>query len=274
MPMQVTQNKEIKVAILDMYEGITNQGMRCIRELLNQYAENKAININFDEFDVRSKNEIPDLNYDFYISSGGPGSPLESTGTIWENLFFEWIKTVENHNHNNENKKHVLFICHSFQLACKHFAIGELCKRKSNSFGVFPIHLMPDGIKENIFKGLQNPFYIVDSRDYQVINPNHQKIAEIGAKILAIEKDRPHIPLPRAIMAIRFNNYFIGTQFHPEADSVGMRMYLLTEEKKKAVIESHSLEKWQSMVDQLQDPEKITWTYNHIIPNFLDMAIG
>jgi homoserine O-succinyltransferase len=74
-------------------------------------------------------------------------------------------------------------------------------------------------------------------------------------------------------MAIRFNDYFIGTQFHPEADARGMSMYLQREDKKQTVIENHGLEKWQSMVEQLQDPEKIMWTYQHILPNFLNMAM-
>jgi hypothetical protein len=49
-------------------------------------------------------------------------------------------------------------------------------------------------------------------------------------------------------------------------------MYLQTEEKKQTVIESHGEEKWRSMVEQLNDPDKITWTYAHIIPNFLSIA--
>jgi hypothetical protein len=95
----------------------------------------------------------------------------------------------------------------------------------------------------------------------------------MGATILAIEKERPHVPLERAIMSIRFNENMIGTQFHPEADAVGMKMYFETEEKKKTVIENYGLEKWQSMIDHLNDPDKITWTYSHIIPNFLDTAL-
>ena len=41
----------------------------------------------------------------------------------------------------------------------------------------------------------------------------------MGAKILCIEKERPHVPYERAVMGIRFNEYMIGTQFHPEADA-------------------------------------------------------
>jgi homoserine O-succinyltransferase/O-acetyltransferase len=272
--MTSPDSNHIRVAILDLYEGAANQGMRCIRELLNQYAENEQLNLSFEEFDVRVKEQLPDLSFDFYISSGGPGSPIDSTGSSWENKYFDWIRAIENHNYTQEVKKHVLFICHSFQIACKYFGIGEVCKRKSTSFGVFPIHVMPDGITEEVFQGLQNPFYTVDSREYQVINPNFTRIEEMGAAILAIEKDRPHVPLPRAIMAMRFSEYFIGTQFHPEADAVGMSMYLQTEEKKKTVIDNHGEAKWQSMIDQLNDPEKIMCTYNHVIPNFLQIAIG
>jgi hypothetical protein len=51
-------------------------------------------------------------------------------------------------------------------------------------------------------------------------------------------------------------------------------MYLQREDKKQQVIENHGEAKWSSMVEQLQDPEKIMWTYSHIIPNFLNYAIG
>lgn len=272
--MHSSPSKTIKVAILDMYEGATNQGMRCIKELLNQYADVEQLNIDYNTYDVRLKEELPNLTYDLYISTGGPGSPIDSTNTSWENKFNKFIATIINHNLTNDSKKHLLFICHSFQLACKYFGVGELSKRKSTSFGVFPIHVMPSGKMEQVFTGLHNPFYTVDSRDYQVINPNHEKIANLGGTILAIEKDRPHVPLPRAIMGMRFNEYMIGTQFHPEADAVGMSMYLQTEEKKKTVIENFGEAKWASMIEQLNDPEKIMFTYNHIIPNFLNLALG
>jgi len=72
---------------------------------------------------------------------------------------------------------------------------------------------------------------------------------------------------------MRFNKYFIGTQFHPEADPIGMSMYLQTAEKKKTVVENHGLKKWESMIEHLNDPDKILWTYGHILPNFLNIAL-
>lgn len=265
-----------RIAILDLNEGIENQGMRCIREIINQWTDENKVDVEFDEFDVRIKNEVPGLNYDAYISSGGPGSPIESEGSAWEEVYFNWLTSVEEFNNNDENsvKKKVFFICHSFQLACRHYKIGNVTKRKSTSFGIFPIHLIGELNNETVFEGLQNPFYAVDSRDFQVIEPNYEVISKMGSTILAIEKDRPHVPYERAIMAIRFNENFIGTQFHPEADASGMSMYLQREDKKKTVIENHGEAKWESMVEQLQDPDKIIYTYNHVLPNFLNALIG
>lgn len=268
--------KSFKVAILDLYAGVENQGMRCIREILNQYGEANHLEISWDEFEVRLRNEVPDLSYDLYISSGGPGSPLDSKDSAWEREYFHWLHQVEKWNNDPANltKKHVFFICHSFQLACRHYKIGQLSKRRSTAFGVFPVHMLNDAANEPIFEGLNDPFYAVDSRDYQVTHPHHNRIREMGGQILCIEKERPHVPLDRAIMAVRFSPYIIGTQFHPEADAIGMSMYLQLEEKKKTVIANHGYEKWVTMIDHLNDPDKILWTYSHILPNFLDLSVN
>jgi GMP synthase-like glutamine amidotransferase len=268
--------KQVRVAILDMYDGVANQGMRCIREILNSFADINVLDLSWDEFDVRGKSEVPDLSaYDMFISTGGPGSPLESKGTAWENKFFQWISDVKAWNDNplNEQKKQVFFICHSFQLACRYFNVGNVCVRKSTAFGVFPVHFIGNVSDEVVFSGLKDPFYAVDSRDYQVIQPDHKHLREIGATLLCIEKERPHVPFERAIMGMRFNQYMIGTQFHPEADAIGMSMYLQKEDKKKTVIDNHGLEKWKSMIEHLEDPDKILLTYSHILPNFLHHAV-
>lgn len=265
----------IRIAILDLYEGQPNQGMRCLRDIINQWGIAHHLPVEWSEYDVRLQCQVPDLSYDIYLSSGGPGSPLDSEGSDWEKAYFGWLSRVEAWNNDpaNTDKKHVFFICHSFQLICRHFGIAEVTRRKSTAFGIFPVHLTPSGGDEPVFADLSDPFYVVDSRDFQVIQPNYKKLEAMGSKILCIEKERPHVPYERAIMAVRFNPYMIGTQFHPEADAIGMSMYLQTEEKKQTVIENHGEEKWQSMIEGLSDPEKITWTYAHLIPNFLNMAI-
>ncbi len=273
--MHAGKHISIKIAILDLYAGEPNQGMRCIREIINQWGDVNGLDVSYGEFDVRQQLAVPDTSYDIYISSGGPGSPLDSQGAEWEQHYFHWLQSIDTWNKQQGNlpKKHVFFICHSFQLACRYYHIATVCKRNSTAFGVFPVHMLREGKKEPVFDGLHNPFYSVDSRDYQVIKPDHTRLEEIGATILAIEKKRPHVPYERAIMSVRFNDHFFGTQFHPEADATGMSMYLQREDKKQTVIANHGEAKWQSMVEQLQDPDKILWTYNHVLPNFLNIAL-
>jgi homoserine O-succinyltransferase/O-acetyltransferase len=266
----------VKIAILDLYEGVANQGMRCIREILHTYADAFHLDMTVDEFDVRQKLEVPDMGYDVFISSGGPGSPLESQGSAWEARYFDWLRNVEAYNDmpHTVGKKHVLFICHSFQLAARYFGVGTVCSRKSTSFGVFPVHMLGNAVDEPVLSQLRDPFYVVDSRDFQVIEPNYTVLQRMGGKILCIEKERPHVALERAIMALRFNAHFIGTQFHPEADAVGMSLHLQTPDRKKTVVQNHGEAKWQSMIDHLNDPDKIMYTHRQIIPNFLSLALA
>jgi homoserine O-succinyltransferase/O-acetyltransferase len=261
----------IKIAILDMYNGHANEGMRCIKMLVGKFLSQEGIRGNYDIFDVRKENQVPDLSYDIYISSGGPGNPLPE-GHAWEKPFYRLIDSIFEYNQENEDKKHLFLICHSFQMVSYHLGFGEVTKRRSTSFGVMPIHKEFEGDSEVIFERLPEPFYAVDSRDYQLIQPNWDKIEDFGAKILCLEKIRPHIDLERAIMAIRFSDEVFGTQFHPEADSEGMLRYFKTEEKKKAVIENYGEEKYYEMIDRLDDPDKIMLTEAVVIPTFLNIA--
>lgn len=262
-----------KVAVLDMYEGVANEGMRCIREILVQYADMHALDLHYDEFEVRLQQQVPDISYDLYISTGGPGSPVDSEGSDWEKAYFGLIEQLLEWNSTQSVKKPAFFICHSFQIMCRYYQLGQVCRRKSPAFGVFPVHKTDAGQHEKIFSALPDPFYIVDSRNWQVIALNHENMQAMGATVLAIEKERPHVPLERATMAIRFNEHFIGTQFHPEADAAGMHMYLLQEDKKQQVVSSHSMEKYDSMLQQLTDPDKIMLTHDRLLTAFLDYTI-
>jgi GMP synthase-like glutamine amidotransferase len=269
----MTEKNNIKVAVIDMNNGNPNQGMRGIREILQRHQTDHQVTITTEIFDIRQKNEVPDLSYDIYISSGGPGSPFDGETSKWEQDFFDLLTNIEDFNQQNAQKKYVFLICHSFQLACRKYGLGTVTKRKSNAFGIFPISLTVQGEEEPLFNGLTNPFYAVDSRDWQVIQPDEADFTAKGAQILAIEKERPHIALERCVMAIRFSDEIIGTQFHPEADPVGMKMYLLQEDKKMAIIENHGEDKYFDMLDSLDDLGRITLTQSVILPNFINQAI-
>ena len=256
--------KQIKVAVIDMNNGQPNLGISAILEILSDYGKDKELEISTAVFDLRNKLEIPDQNHHIYISSGGPGSPADSEGEEWEKLFFDLLDKLKIHNNISEDKKHVFLICHSFQLFCRKYGFGTLTKRKSNSFGIFPIELTAMGEADPIYAGLPNPFYAVDSRDWQVLNSKKAILNADGAELLALEKERVHVDLERCIMSIRFSKEFVGTQFHPEAHPAGV---------KEAIMNQFDEEKQQDMIENLENTDNIILTHQTILPNFLDEAI-
>ncbi|MCY0968213.1 type 1 glutamine amidotransferase [Chryseobacterium wangxinyae] len=264
--------KDLRIALLDMNNNQVNQGFKNIKEISEAFQKQSEENISIEVFDVRFKNEMPNVrDFDIFISSGGPGNPHRE-GHDWEQKFADFLNSVYVHNQQNEAKKFLFLICHSFQLASIHWELGNICKRNSYSFGVMPIHKTENGEQEFLFKNLPDPFYAVDSRAYQFIEPDHDRFEELGMKIVAIEKFRPHVNLERAVMAIRFSDEIFGTQFHPEANPEGMIENLKDEKNKNAMIENYGMEKYLETVDRMDDEDKIVLTQAQILPRFLRLA--
>jgi len=264
--------KDIRIALVDMNNNHVNQGFRNIKEISEAFQQSSEENVTIKTFDVRFKNEMPNIeDFDIFISSGGPGNPHRE-GLEWEDKYAAFLDDILRHNKHNEDKKYLFLICHSFQLAGIHWKLGNICKRKSYSFGVMPVHKTDEGKQEFLFKNLQDPFYAVDSRAYQFIEPDMDRFDELGMKITAIEKFRPHINLERAIMAVRFSDEIFGTQFHPEADPKGMIENLKDEKNKTAMIENFGMEKYLETVDRIDDEDKIILTRSQILPRFLQSA--
>lgn len=264
--------KDIRIALLDMNNNHVNQGFRNIKEISEAFQQNSEENVIIKTFDVRFKDEMPEIgDFDIFISSGGPGTPHRE-GFAWEDRFANFLDAVLEHNKYNEEKKYLFLICHSFQLASIHWNLGNICKRKSYSFGVMPIHKTKEGRDEFLFKNLQDPFYAVDSRAYQFIEPDHERFEELGMTIMAIEKFRPHINLERAIMAVRFSDEIFGTQFHPEASPQALIENLKDDKNREAMIENFGMEKYLETMDRIDDEDKIILTRNQILPRFLQFA--
>ena len=253
----------LHIAIIDMYDGNTNVGMECIELLLAHWSQDRNINIQHQIFRLRDSCEIPNHSFDAYISTGGPGSPLDSKGEQWDNLYIEWLDQMW------AMKKPVFLICHSFQIACRHFNVGKISLRKSRQIGILPVHPIASN---DLFEGLEDPFYTLESRLYQITEPNDDLINSMGATITCLEKIRPEVPLERAIMGIQFNEYMAGVQFHPEGEYQILLNYFNEEKNKSKMVEEFGIEKWERMMLHLKDAEKINATFHTIIPNFLDKA--
>ncbi|MGF1533286.1 MAG: type 1 glutamine amidotransferase [Bernardetiaceae bacterium] len=263
----------IRLAIFDLYDQFPNKGLASIQDIIARFAQREGLHIAVDVFDVRAKTEVPDLSYDLYIATGGPGSPLDTEGSAWEAAYFKTLDALIAHNQNpNAIPKPIFMICHSFQLFCRQYGFGRVCPRKSESFGIYPTQRMPTSEGEPFLEGLSDPFWIADFRKFQVLDLNQTQLDSWGGKLLCMEKSRPHIDLPPAVMALRFSDWIFGTQFHPEADPEGMIYWFNEEEKKQAIIAEHGQEKYDDMLTHLYDTDKLAMTFETILPAFLRIS--
>ena len=267
---------QIKIATIDLYNNERNEGIRCIREIVTDAGKkNSNIDLIYDVFETRYKGDVPDLSYDIFISSGGPGSPFEGENQQWDKDYFTLIDKIWNYNQKNpEQKKYIFFICHSFQMMARYFQFGEVNKRFINSFGVMPFLKTEEGKNDPLLKDLTDPFYAADIRHWQVVNPNQKMIDEFGAKILSWEipeeenKDNP------AITAVRISNEIVGTQFHPEADPESMLYHFKQDERKKFIIDRYNEDRYWEMIGLLEHPDKIKLTRKTVIPTFINNAVN
>jgi hypothetical protein len=69
-------------------------------------------------------------------------------------------------------------------------------------------------------------------------------------------------------MAVRFTPYFVGTQFHPEADPISF----ISSTKKQRIKLKRRQKKFKIM--RLLDDDKIYRTNETLVPNFLRTAIN
>jgi GMP synthase-like glutamine amidotransferase len=265
----------IKIATIDLYNNERNEGIRCIKEIVTEAQKrNNGLDITYEVFDTRFKDEIPGLDNDIYISSGGPGSPFEGEGTKWEKDYFNLIQQIWDYNQKNpERKKYLFFICHSFQMMGRFFKFGTVSQRHSKSFGVMPFTLTKEGKSDNILRVLSNPFYAADIRQYQVVEPDKKIIDELGTKILSYEIVDDDDKAQPAIASVRISDEIVGTQFHPEADPNSMLYHFKQDERKKQVVEKYGEERYNEMIEILKRPDTIKKTRETVIPSFLNHAI-
>lgn len=255
-----------------MNNNRVNQGFKNIKEITETFCNSCEVPVLVESFDVRFKNEMPQLaDFDIFISSGGPGDP-HPAGDEWEKKFADFLDEIYAHNNLEVTKKYLFLICHSFQMASIHWKLGEINLRKSYSFGIMPVHKTEESAEDFIFKNLPEPFYAVDSRAYQFIHPDFDRFKMMNMEILAVEKLRPHIDLERAVMAVKFSDEIYGTQFHPEANPEGMLENLKDDKNKLAMIESFGQEKYEETVRRIHDEDKIKLTQAQILPKFLERA--
>lgn len=242
--------------------------MRCIEAIT------KAAGLEIDHYDVRGKGEVPKVkDYRFFLSTGGPGDPHEVERETWGKPWGSFLEQLLEANKGDE-KRFAFLICHSYQMACIHWGLAEVTRRRKPAFGIYPMNRTEAGVADPVLEGLPDPFWVIDSRDWQVVQPHVKAMDRFGAKVLVIERDRPHVKLERAAMAIRFTPEIVGTQFHPEADESSMQAYIDDPTMVEQLAGKHGLDRIEKIKENLGDLTKVQLTHTQLLPNFLRVAMS
>lgn len=261
----------IRAALLDLYNGMAdNRGIPALTRLIRE-AGDRHDGVELHRYDVRAKGEVPGLDYDLFISSGGPGSPYDGAQKRWEADYFRWLDRLWTHNQRSGSAIPALFICHSFQLFVRFFGVADVTERESESFGVFPVRLTAAGHRDPLFERLTDPFYAADFRHWQAVGVDEARMRELSAAALATERERPD-GQERALMALRIGE-LAAVQFHPEAEPDGMFTHFRKPERRRQVVEKVGRQKYQQILHRLNDPDFIQATHRAVVPKWLDRAI-
>ena len=66
------QKQKIKMATIDLYNNERNEGMRCIGEIVEETKKKfNDLDISSNVYETRFKEDIPGIDSDIFISSGG-----------------------------------------------------------------------------------------------------------------------------------------------------------------------------------------------------------
>ena len=138
---------------------------------------------------------------------------------------------------------------------------------------MLPFEKTRTGKADNMLEQLPNPFYAADIREYQVTNQNKKVIDDMGVKILSYAILDDNAEDEPAIAAVNVSKQIVGTQFHPEADPESMLYHFNRSDEKKQIVATYGEEKYNRMLEILQEPNAVKLTRKTVIPNFLNKAI-
>ena len=170
--------------LLDLNDGVANRGVAAILGLLASSGRTSRL------WEVRQKHELPPMDSELWVLSGGPGSPLAEGPWRAPLLAALRARIAED--------RPTLAICYGFELL-GHALGAELRELTTPRDGVFPLRLT---LGDPRFSGLQGAG-AYEGRRWGVFGEVGEVLATGG------EGD---------LTAARFGQRGLGVIFHPEAD--------------------------------------------------------
>jgi GMP synthase-like glutamine amidotransferase len=266
--------RAVRVGLIDMNNGVPNQGVRCFRSILDRFFDgvldrNPGIEIVLDYVQPRNLGEVPSRDCDLYLSTGGPGSPFDGYEEPWCTAYRRFLDDlVDESIRRGEASRALLVVCHSFEIAVLHFGIAQMAPRASRKFGVMPVYPTELGTRSALFSCFGDRLFAWEHRSWQAVDLDESRLGALGGELWARES-RDGFTKGEGLLAFRFAPGIEGTQFHPEADRAGAVAWIARPEQAAAVIEAFGELTYRRMLKTLDDPDRLARTFALMIPGWL-----
>lgn len=267
-------HRELSVCLIDMNAGHENQAMRCFRGIVTSFfdrvrAGNPGLPCRVAEVSPRDTNNPIPRDCDIYIGSGGPGSPFDGDDQPWFGDFGGFVNwMVDEARREDEHQKSLFGVCYTYEILVRHFGVADVSTRDSRKFGVMPIYTTPSGQKHPLLSPFRDRLFAFEHRNWEAVNENDKRIAELGGSILALESRDGHSK-GRGLLGFDFGGGIEAVQFHPEADRAGVMSWVARPEQAAAFRATYGEETYQAMLRTLDDPNRLARTFALVIPGYL-----
>ncbi len=273
-PRSFAGKRELRVCLIDMNNGHANQAMRCFRTIVASFFErverhNPGLPTKLVEVSPRDTNDRIPRDCDFYIGSGGPGSPYDGDHERW---FLDFTRFTDEMipacKRSDAEMKSFFAVCYTFELLVRHFKVAEVSLRDSRKFGVMPAYMTVIGQQHPLLSAFGERLFAFEHRNWEAINVDEARLAEIGGAVLA-QESRDGYSKGRAILGFDLGPGIETVQFHPEADRAGVMSWVARPEQAAAFRETYGEFTYQAMLRTLDDPNRLARTFALVIPGFL-----
>jgi GMP synthase-like glutamine amidotransferase len=248
--------------------------MRCLRGIAGSFLEtvarkNPTLAGEVLVVSPRDTNDEVPRDCDFYVSSGGPGSPFEGDDQPWYADYGRFSDSVVESTLRGGADRQALFaICYSFEMVVRHFQIAAIAPRAERKFGVMPIYTTPEGQKHPLLAAFGDRLFAFEHRNWEAIEPDEARLRSLGGRVLARES-RDGVSKGRALLALDVAPGIEAVQFHPEADRPGVMNWVARPEQAAAFKATYGELTYQAMLRTLDNPRRLARTFALVIPGWL-----
>lgn len=262
----------LRVCIIDMNNGVANQGIRCLRGLVEPFverarAQTPGLELEIVHVEPRNLGDVPPRDCDLYLSSGGPGSPFDGEGEPWAAAyrdFLDWLVAEGD----RDTGRAMFAVCFSFELIVRHLGVATLQPRATRKFGVMPVYMTDEGMRSPLLAPFGDRLFAWEHRNWEAVGLDQARLDAVSGQVWARES-RDGVSKGESLLAFKLGSNIETTLFHPEADRAGALAWIARPDQAAAVIEAYGETTYLRMLKTLDDPMRLARTRALTLPGWI-----